>query len=395
MKSEIENSSQDRVFVFDTTLRDGEQAPGCHLGPEQKIEIARQLHRLRVDVIEAGFPVSSPAEFDAVRSIARDTGRAAEAPEIAALARCVPGDIDAVWNSIREADRPRIHVFLAASDIHLQHKLRLSRDAAIERAVEAVRYARRYVDNVQFSAEDASRADAAFLARLIQAVIAAGASTVNIPDTVGYSTPAEFSELISFLRRSVPNINAARISVHCHNDLGLAVANTLAAVTAGARQIEATINGIGERAGNCSLEEAVMAMATRADRFPAVPRIDTRQIGRTSRLVAESTGVVVAPNKAIVGENAFAHGSGIHQDGHLKHRATYEIMSPENVGWMGEPIVLTARSGRRALGMRLGKLGRALADEELDAVFARFKSLADAKRIVNDNDLLGLLSPAR
>ena len=332
-----------RVYIFDTTLRDGEQSPGASLNVEQKIEIARQLERLGVDVIEAGFPVSSPGDFLAVQSIARIVKNAT----VCGLTRAVEKDIDTAAESLKDAVRPRIHTGLGVSDSHLQHKLRLTREAAMERGVHAVKHARKYVEDVEYFLEDSGRADRDYLCRVIEAVVNAGATVINIPDTTGYTTPEEYGALIRYVLEHVPILDRATISVHCHNDLGMATANSLAGVLNGARQIECTINGIGERAGNTSLEEVVMAIKTRQDVLNFETGIHTQEIYKTSRMVSTSTGIFVQPNKAIVGANAFAHSSGIHQDGVLKERSTYEIIDPRDVGIMESKIVLTARSGRR------------------------------------------------
>lgn len=384
-------SNENKVVVFDTTLRDGEQAPGYHLKPAQKLEMARQLALLGVDVIEAGFPISSPADFEAVQEIARTVGRAERAPEIAALARCVKADIDAAWKAIKDASKPRLHVFLATSDLHLERKFHINRKEALRRAVEGVAHAKSLTPNVQFSAEDASRSDREFLAEMVDAVIEAGAITVNIPDTTGYAIPAEFAELIRFLYQRVPNIDRATIAVHCHDDLGMAVANTLAAVKAGARQVEGTINGIGERAGNCALEEVIMGIATRSDYFGLQTGVDTRQIVAASRCLSSLTGIGVPPNKAIVGENAFSHASGIHQDGVMKEASTYEIIRPEDVGGKSN-LPLTARSGRRALEARLRQLGFVVDTSRLGEIFSQFKIVADRCTIVGDDDLIRMMS---
>ncbi len=381
----------DKVVIFDTTLRDGEQAPGCGLGTEQKLQVADRLYRLGVDVIEAGFPVSSKGDLEAVRSIAASVGRRPGAPEICGLARCVKGDIDACAQALKPAKRPRIHVFIATSDIHLKHKLKMTREQALKRAVEHVQYAKKFVDSVEFSAEDATRTDPRYLADIVEAAIAAGATTVNIPDTTGFAIPWEYGELIAGLIRAVPNIARAVVSAHCHDDLGLSVANALAAVRAGARQIECTVNGLGERAGNTTLEETVMALKTRRDLFGVEVGIRTKEIAKASRLVSALTGVAVPPNKAIVGANAFAHSSGIHQDGILKFRRTYEIMNPADVGIEESALLLTSRSGRHALESRLKHLGFAVSKAGLDEIFVRFKELADKKRYVFDDDLAALM----
>jgi len=376
-----------RVIIFDTTLRDGEQSPGVNLNAQEKLEIARQLARLGVDVIEAGFPVSSPGDFEAVRLIAEKV----EGPTIAGLARAEDVDIDAAWEAVKVARKPRIHTFLATSPIHMQHKLQLEPDQVLARAVAAVKRAKGYVEDVEFSCEDAGRSEPAFLYRVLEAVIAAGATTVNIPDTVGYTVPEEFAELIAGIKRNVPNIDQAVISVHCHNDLGLAVANSLAAIMNGALQVECAVNGIGERAGNCSLEEVVMALYTRQRFFDAVSNINYGEIYRTSRMVASLTGMSVQPNKAIVGKNAFAHESGIHQDGVLKERSTYEIMNPEMVGIFQDGIVLGKLSGRHAFRDRLQQLGYELSDDELKRTFKQFKLLADRKKEISRHDLEALV----
>jgi len=377
----------DRVVIFDTTLRDGEQSPGASMNAEEKLRVAKQLAKLKVDVIEAGFPISSEGEFEAVRAIAEEV----KGPVICALARAEKADIDRAWQAIMAAERPRIHTFIATSDIHLRHKLRVSREEVLERLVEAVSYAKRYTDDVEFSPEDATRTDIDFLCQVVEAAIEAGATTVNIPDTVGYSVPGEFGRIIRTLKERVPNIEEATISVHCHNDLGLAVANSLAAIKNGARQVECTINGIGERAGNASLEEIVMILRVRKDLYPYFTAVKTDQIYPTSRLVSAVTGLTVQPNKAIVGANAFAHESGIHQDGVLKEKLTYEIMTPETVGIPRSHLVLGKHSGRHAFKERLKELGYELTKEELDAAFRRFKKMADRKKVVYDEDLVALV----
>ncbi|MDN5293601.1 MAG: 2-isopropylmalate synthase [Eubacteriales bacterium] len=379
---------KDRVYIFDTTLRDGEQSPGVSLNVNEKVEIARQLTRLGVDIIEAGFPVASPGDFAAVRAVAAEV----KGVTVAALARANQNDIDRAWEAIKDAESPRIHTFIATSDIHLKHKLRMSREEVLEAAVAAVKYARRYTSDVEFSAEDAFRSDHDFLCRVLEAVINAGATTVNIPDTVGYATPQEFHDFIRDIFRKVPNIDRAVVSVHCHNDLGLAVANSLAAILAGARQVECTINGIGERAGNAALEEVVMALYTRQALFGKKTRIRTEEIYRTSKLVSKLTGMKVQPNKAIVGQNAFAHESGIHQDGVLKERSTYEIMNPQLIGRsLSTTIVLGKHSGRHAVRERLRSLGYELNEEELNRVFQRFKIVADRKKEITDEDLQAII----
>ena len=375
-----------RVVIFDTTLRDGEQSPGASMNLAQKLEVARALDLLGVDVIEAGFPITSHDDFEAVQAI----GRAVKRPTICGLARCVDKDIEAAGKALKTARRPRIHVFLATSAIHRRYKLRKARSEILKMSVAGVRRALQGCDNVQFSPEDAARTEPDFLAEVVEAVIDAGATTVNIPDTVGYTLPWRFEEIIGGLFRDVPNIRKAVIAIHCHDDLGLAVANTLAAVRAGARQIECTINGLGERAGNCSLEEVVMALRTRSDQFGLSTGIDTAKLYPTSRLVSRVTGIVVQRNKAVVGENAFAHEAGIHQDGVLKKSTTYEIMRPEDVGFKHSSLVLGKHSGRHALRARLRQLGFKLSDGQLGVVFERFKNLADRKKEIFDEDLEAL-----
>jgi 2-isopropylmalate synthase len=372
-----------RVIIFDTTLRDGEQAAGGMLNVQEKLGIARQLESLGVDVIEAGFPASSKGDFEAVRLIAREVRRSS----VCALAHANAKAIDTAWEAIGEAEHPRIHVFLSASDVHLAHQLKKSREEVLGQARDMVARARKYVGDVEFSPMDASRTEPAYLYTILEAVIEAGATTVNIPDTVGYAIPQEFGELIRGILGNVPNIDGAVISVHCHNDLGLAVANSLEAVRQGARQVECTINGIGERAGNASMEEIVMAIKTRHDLFNLSTRIDTTQIYKTSRLVSDLTGFMVQPNKAIVGSNAFRHQSGIHQDGVLKKAITYEIMDPRDVGIPASSLVLGKLSGRHAFKERLAELGFALAEEDLNRAFLAFKELADKKKEVTDRDI--------
>jgi 2-isopropylmalate synthase len=380
-----------RIVIFDTTLRDGEQAPGCSLGPAQKLQVAEQLYRLGVDVIEGGFPVSSLGDLEAVKNIAKSIGRQSDAPEICGLARCVKGDIEACAEAVKPAKRPRIHVFIATSEIHLVHKLHMSQDQVIARAVESVKLARKYAGSVEFSAEDSTRTDIHYLARIVGAVINAGATTVNLPDTTGFAIPWEYGAMFRKIFEMVPNIHKAIVSTHCQDDLGLSVANSLAAVAAGARQVECTINGLGERAGNTSLEEVVMALKTRKALFGVTTGIRTKEIAKASRLVSSLTGVVVPPNKAIVGANAFSHSSGIHQDGILKFRQTYEIMNPEDVGVEESTLLLTSRSGRHALVNRLKHLGYKLNKKQLEVMFVQFKALADKKRYVFDDDLLALV----
>jgi 2-isopropylmalate synthase len=378
----------EKIIIFDTTLRDGEQAPGASLNPAEKLEIAKALCDLGVDVIEAGFPISSQGDFLAIKTIAKSV----KGPVICGLARAIEKDIDAARNALKPALRSRIHVFLATSKIHMRYKLKKAEDEILRLAVQSVKYARKYCPDIEFSPEDASRSEKEFLFKVIEAVIDAGATTVNIPDTVGYTEPEEYGVLIRAIKDNVPNINRAVISVHCHNDLGLAVANSLSAVKNGARQVECTINGIGERAGNASMEEIVMAIRTRRDIFPGVDtRIKTSQIYKTSRLVSKLTSFVVAPNKAIVGGNAFRHESGIHQDGILKERSTYEIIKPEDVGFTGTGLVLGKHSGRHALNERLKDLGFNLTSEQLEKISERFKFLADKKKNIFDDDLISIV----
>ncbi|HEB77944.1 MAG TPA: 2-isopropylmalate synthase [Methylothermaceae bacterium] len=380
---------KDKLIIFDTTLRDGEQSPGASMNRDEKVRIARALERLRVDVIEAGFPAASPGDFEAVQAVARSVSDST----VCGLARALDHDIDCAGEALKDAGRPRIHTFIATSPIHMERKLRMTPDQVVERAVEAVKRARRFTDDVEFSPEDAGRSEEDFLCRIIEAVIAAGATTINIPDTVGYTLPHEFGSLIARLRERIPNADRAIFSVHCHNDLGLAVANSLAAVLNGARQVECTINGLGERAGNAALEEVVMAVRTRQDVFPCDTGINTREIVPCSKLVSSITGFPVQPNKAIVGANAFAHESGIHQDGVLKHRETYEIMRAEDVGWGANRMVLGKHSGRNAFRTRMKELGIEFDSEEaLNEAFARFKELADKKHEIFDEDLQALIS---
>ncbi|MHB8535880.1 MAG: 2-isopropylmalate synthase [Sulfuricaulis sp.] len=380
-----------QLIVFDTTLRDGEQSPGASMTREEKLRIARLLERMRVDVIEAGFPVASPGDFDAVKAVAGEVKDSI----VCALARAVEKDVDRAAEAIKPAKRGRIHTFIATSPIHMEHKLRMSPDQVLERAVQMVKRARRYTDDVEFSAEDAVRSEMDFLCRVFEAAIAAGARTVNVPDTVGYSIPHAWGERIKTLIERVPNADKAIWSTHCHNDLGLAVANSLAAVLNGARQVECTVNGLGERAGNASLEEIVMAVRTRRDIFSCDTRIDTTQIVPVSRLVSNITGFPVQPNKAIVGANAFAHESGIHQDGVIKKRETYEIMRAEDVGWSANRMVLGKHSGRNAFKSRLKELGIEFkTEQESNSAFERFKDLADKKHEIFDEDLQALVTEA-
>ncbi len=380
-------SEQVRITVFDTTLRDGEQSPGCSMNREEKLRLAHQLDRLGVDVIEAGFPIASEGDFEGVRAIAESVRR----PVISGLARACKADIERAWEALRDAAHPRIHVFLATSDIHLKYKLRITREECLVQAREAVAFARSLCPDVEFSPEDATRTDPEFLCRMLGAVIEAGATTLNIPDTVGYTVPAEFGELIATIRRRVKGIENVTISAHCHNDLGMAVANTMAAISAGARQVECTINGIGERAGNASLEEIVMAMHVRKDRYPYTTGIASHQLFPASQLLSEITGVAVQPNKAIIGRNAFAHEAGIHQDGVLKNPLTYEIMTPQSVGVPDSKLVLGKHSGRHALAIRCEQLGYQFDRRALDDIYRRFVRLADKIKRVEDHHLLELI----
>ena len=386
----------DKVAIFDTTLRDGEQAAGTRLGSREQLTIARQLARLNVDIIEAGYPASSPEDFVAVQLISTEI----EGPAICALSRAVASDIEACGKALSKAKRPRIHTGIGVSDIHIMGKFRdekygttleEKRATLVQMAIDAVRLARSYTDDVEFYAEDAGRAEPAYLFEMLQAAIGAGATVVNIPDTTGYTVPEQFGALIRSITENVPNISRATISVHCHDDLGLAVANSLAGVANGARQVEGTINGVGERAGNAALEEVVMAIRTRGDYFRVATGINTAEFCRTSRLVADMLGMAVPPNKAVVGGNAFSHSSGIHVDGFLKQRETYEIMRPEDVGFSDSRVVLTARTGRHGLRDRLEKLGYALSQDELDLTYQRFLRLADKKQEVFDEDLVAIL----
>ncbi|MEQ8791081.1 MAG: 2-isopropylmalate synthase [Pirellulaceae bacterium] len=383
----MNNQPQRQIVIFDTTLRDGEQSPGASMNLAEKMEIAHALCALGVDVIEAGFPIASPGDFEAVREIASNF----DSSTICGLARCNDADIDRAWEALKHGKRSRIHVFLATSAIHREFKLKMTREEIVDRAVRGVERAVGYCDNVEFSPEDAARTEVDFLCEVVEKAIAAGAATVNIPDTVGYATPSHMGQVISSLVNRVPNIDKAVISVHCHNDLGLAVANSLAAVEAGAGQIECTINGIGERAGNCSLEEVVMAMRTRQDFYHCQTTVNTQRLVPTSRLVSSITGIQVQRNKAVVGRNAFAHEAGIHQDGMLKERTTYEIMRPEDVGFAKTDLVLGKHSGRAALADRAKALGYSLTGEQLHAVFDAFKVLADKKKEVYDGDIAALV----
>ena len=382
----------DKLFIFDTTLRDGEQSPGASMTRDEKVRIARALERMRVDIIEAGFPIASQGDFESVQAVANSV----KDSTICGLARALDKDIDRAGEALKQANSARIHTFIATSPIHMKMKLRMEPDQVVEQAVHAVKRARQYTDNVEFSAEDAGRSEVDFLCRVFEAVIKAGATTINIPDTVGYNVPQQFGELVRSVMEKTPNADKAIFSVHCHNDLGLAVANSLTAVMNGARQVECTINGLGERAGNASLEEVVMAVRTRKDVFScSVDHLDTTQIVSTSRLVSGITGFAVQPNKAIVGANAFAHESGIHQDGVLKSRETYEIMRAQDVGWSANRMVLGKHSGRNAFKTRLHELGVEFSSEaELNEAFTRFKELADKKHEIYDEDLQALVTEA-
>ena len=383
--------SDDKVIIFDTTLRDGEQSAGIGLTKQEKMEIAKQLDRLRVDVIEAGFAASSPGDFEAVQAIAREVRR----PIIASLARCVLPDVDAAWEANKEAAHPRIHVFISSSDVQIMHQLRRNPEEVLDMAVASVERAKSYCEDVEFSPMDATRTDEEYLYKMLEAVIKAGATTINIPDTVGYAMPWEFAQRIENIKKNVPNIDEVVLSVHCHNDLGQAVGNSLAGVKAGVRQVEGCINGLGERAGNAALEEVIMAIETRPDIYGVGTNIDTRQIYRTSRLVSDITGFPVQPNKAIVGANAFRHASGIHQDGVLKERSTFEIMDPQAIGWPSNELVLGKLSGRAGLRARLNELGFNLDKDELSETFVVFQELADRKPEVTDADLLSIMSSQR
>ena len=376
------------VKIFDTTLRDGVQSPGASMNVEEKVLIAKQLARLGVDIIEAGFAISSPGDFEAVRRISHEI----EGPIVCSLARAKSEDIDRAWEALKGAPKPRIHTFISTSDIHLKYQFKMTREEAKKRAIEMVKWARSYVDDVEFSPMDASRSDRDYLYEVIEAVIDVGATTVNIPDTVGYAIPSEFGALIKGIKDNVRNINKAVISVHCHNDLGLAVANSLAAVMHGARQVECTINGIGERAGNASLEEIVMICRTRKDILHLDTKIVSEQIYPTSRLISSITGIMVQPNKAIVGDNAFAHESGIHQDGLLKEKTTYEIMRPESIGLAQSTLIMGKHSGRHAFKARLKELGYEMSEENLNKAFERFKTLADQKKEVFDEDIEAIVA---
>jgi 2-isopropylmalate synthase len=376
------------IKIFDTTLRDGEQSPGASMNVDEKVQVAKQLARLGVDIIEAGFAIASPGDFEAIKRI----GNEVEGPVICSLARAKEGDIKRAWEAIKDAPKHRIHTFHSTSDIHLKYQFRIDRKEALKRSVKMVEYARGFTEDVEFSPMDATRTDIGYLCDVVEAVIAAGASTVNIPDTVGYIIPEEFGKMIKTIIKRVKNIKKAVIAVHCHNDLGLAASNSLSAVLNGAGQIECTINGIGERAGNCSMEEVVMALRTRKDIYKADTNINTEEIMRSSRLVTKITGMSVQPNKAIVGANAFAHESGIHQDGLLKDKSTYEIITPETVGFHKTKFVLGKHSGRHAFRTRLKELGFSLNEDELNSTFERFKELADRKKDIFDDDIEALVS---
>jgi 2-isopropylmalate synthase len=378
----------DKVIIFDTTLRDGEQAAGAAMSIQDKLEIAKQLEKLGVDVIEAGFPISSPGDFEAVQLISREIKKSS----VCALAHANADAVDRAWEAVKKAKRPRIHIFLSASDIHLMYQLKKTRDEILEMSREMVARAKKYTDDVEFSPMDASRTEPAYIYRISEAVIKAGATMLNIPDTVGYATPKEFGDLIEGIFKNVPNIKKAAVSVHCHNDLGLAVANSLEAIQRGARQVECTVNGIGERAGNAAMEEIIMALKTRSDFFHLYTNIDSTQIYKTSRLVSELTGFAVQPNKAIVGANAFRHESGIHQDGMIKKAITYEIMDPKSVGVPASSLVLGKLSGRHAFKERLAELGYIMDEESLKHAFQAFKELADKKREVTDRDIESLVA---
>jgi 2-isopropylmalate synthase len=374
---------KDQVIIFDTTLRDGEQSPGASMNVAEKLRLATQLEKLGVDVVEAGFPAASPGDLEAVRVIAKKI----RGIQIAGLARAAKEDIDQAWEAIKDAAHPRIHTFIATSDIHLKHKLKMTREEVIRAAVDAVKYAKTFTDNVEFSSEDGSRSDRDFLSKVFEAAIEAGATTINLPDTVGYALPHEFSELVTYVREHTPNIHKAILSVHCHNDLGLATSNTLAGIKAGARQAEVTINGIGERAGNTSLEEVVMTLYTHRDHLGLSTQIHTKEIYPTSRLVSMITGIVVQPNKAVVGANAFSHEAGIHQDGVLKNRTTYEIMEPETIGLASNRLVLGKHSGRHAFRDRIKELGYDLSEDDINHLFQKFKKLADKRKEILDEDI--------
>jgi 2-isopropylmalate synthase len=381
-------TQDNQIIIFDTTLRDGEQSPGASMNQAEKLRIASQLEKLGVNVIEAGFPAASKGDFQAVQAIAQTL----KISQVAALCRANEDDINQGWNAIKNAVHPRIHTFIATSELHMKYKLQMEADQVLEQAVKSVKLAASFTDNVEFSAEDGSRSDRDFLCKVFEAVIDAGATTVNLPDTVGYAIPEEYGELVRYVMENTPNMNKAVLSVHCHNDLGLATSNTLAAIKAGAGQIEVTINGIGERAGNTSLEEVVMALNTRPNFFPETTSIDTTRIYPTSRLVSMITGILIQPNRAIVGANAFAHEAGIHQDGVLKNPMTYEIMKPETIGLSKNNLVLGKHSGRHALNSHIQEMGYDLSKEELNTVFEKFKRLADKKKSIQDEDIEALIN---
>ncbi len=381
-------TTDNKITIFDTTLRDGEQSPGASMNQAEKLRIATQLEQLGADVIEAGFPAASEGDFKAVQAVANQL----KTSSVAALCRATESDITKAWEAVKHAAFPRIHTFIATSDIHMKYKLKMTRDEVLKNAVKAVKYAASFTDNVEFSAEDGSRSDRDFLCKIFGAAIGAGATTVNLPDTVGYAVPEEFAELVRYVMQNTPDMHKAVLSVHCHNDLGLATANTLAAIRAGARQAEVTINGIGERAGNTSLEEVVMSLNTRPNYFAESTSIDTTKIYPISRLVSMITGILVQPNRAIVGANAFAHEAGIHQDGMLKNPMTYEIMKPETIGLSKNSLVLGKHSGRHALYSHISTMGYNLSDEELSLVFEKFKHLADRKKSILDEDIEALIN---
>ncbi len=381
-------TQDNQIIIFDTTLRDGEQSPGASMNQAEKLRIATQLEKLGVNVIEAGFPAASVGDFEAVKAISE----VLKTTQVAALCRANEDDINRGWEAVKDAAHPRIHTFIATSELHMKYKLQMEADQVLEQAVKAVKLATSYTDNVEFSAEDGSRSDPDFLCKVFEAVIDAGAKTVNLPDTVGYAIPEEYSDLIKYVMENTPNIDKAVLSVHCHNDLGLATSNTLSAIKAGARQVEVTINGIGERAGNTSLEEVIMSMHTRPNFFPYTSSIDTTQLYPISRLVSMITGIMVQPNKAIVGANAFAHEAGIHQDGVLKNPMTYEIMKPETIGLSKNNLVLGKHSGRHALNAHIQEMGYNLSKTELDKVFGQFKNLADKKKTIQDEDIEALIN---
>jgi 2-isopropylmalate synthase len=381
-------TTDNQIIIFDTTLRDGEQSPGASMNQAEKLRIATQLEKLGVNVIEAGFPAASEGDFEAVKAIAETLKTA----QVAALCRANEDDIKRGWEAIKDAAHPRIHTFIATSELHMKYKLQMEPEKVLEQAIKSVKLAASFTDNVEFSAEDGSRSDRDFLCKVFEAVIDAGATTVNLPDTVGYAIPEEYAQLVTYVMENTPNMHKAVLSVHCHNDLGLATSNTLAAIKAGARQVEVTVNGIGERAGNTSLEEVVMSLHTRPNYFPQTTTIDTKRIYPTSRLVSMITGILVQPNRAIVGANAFAHEAGIHQDGVLKNPMTYEIMNPETIGLNKNNLVLGKHSGRHALNDHIQKLGYNLSREELDKVFEKFKRLADKKKTIQDEDIEALIN---